>query len=447
MKKRIYKEDWVECKLGEIAKWSSGGTPKSTNKSYYNGNIPWLIIRDLNDGSVFNSEKKITQKGLENSSAKIVKPDSVLVAMYGSIGKLGINKVEVTTNQAIAFTQTQYSGIYNKYLFHYLYYSRPLLHSLGKGATQKNISQTILKIFPFPLPPFPIQHAIVKKIEEHFSSLDNGIDELKKAHKKLKIYRQAVLKKAFEGELTKEWRSNNNLDSWSDETFESITNSLKRGPFGGDLKKAFFVENGYPVYEQQHAINNTFNNLRYFINEERYNLLKACEALPGDYIVSCSGTMGRIARIPKDAKKGIINQALMRIRINEEKISHKYFIKFFKSQMFQSKILQDSRGSGMQNMAGIRELKPIKISLPPRPEQHQIVKEIELHLSVYDAVEKSIKESLLKAELLRQSILKRAFEGKLLTPEEIEQCKQHPDYEPASVLLEKIKTEKKNQNR
>ena len=179
------------------------------------------------------------------------------------------------------------------------------------------------------------------------------------------------------------------------------------------------------------------------MNEERYDLLKACNANPGDYIVSCSGTMGKIARIPEYAPKGVINQALLRIRINEKKITHKYFIEFFRSQIFQKLILQDSRGTGMQNMAGIKEIKPIKINLPSIEEQHIIVREIESRLSVCDKVEQSISEALEKAEALRQSILKKAFEGKLLTKAEIAKCKQEVDYQPASELLKKIKAEKK----
>lgn len=200
------RKDWVQTTLDDIAKWGSGGTPKSTVSEYYDGEIPWLNISDLNDGYVFKSEKKITELGLKNSSAKWVKENSILIAMYGSIGKLGINTIPVTTNQAIAFTQLLYGNIQNKYLFYYLLLFRPELYKVGKGGTQKNISQTVLKTINFPLAPLLEQKAIVAKIEQLFSELDNGIANLKSAQAKLKIYRQAVLKKAFSGELTKEWR-------------------------------------------------------------------------------------------------------------------------------------------------------------------------------------------------------------------------------------------------
>lgn len=202
-------DNWQLAKLEDIAKWGAGGTPKSTESGYYGGNIPWLIIGDLNDGLVSTSETKITEAGLRNSSAKWVHEGSVLVAMYGSIGKLAINTIPVTTNQAIAFTEFLPSGILNKFLFYYLYVIRNSLHSLGKGGTQKNISQTVLKPVKIPIPPYNEQHRIVAKIEELFSELDKGVESLKQAREQLKVYRQALLKHAFEGKLTEQWRKEN----------------------------------------------------------------------------------------------------------------------------------------------------------------------------------------------------------------------------------------------
>jgi len=213
---------------------------------------------------------------------------------------------------------------------------------------------------------------------------------------------------------------------------------LKRGPFGGDLKKAFFVGQGIPVYEQYHAINNDFENNRYFIDEDRYKLLKACNVGPGDYIVSCSGTMGKIARLPKNASHGIINQALLRIRINEEIIGHNYFIQFFKSSLFRKKILKDSRGSGMQNMAGIREIKPVKLNLPPLPIQRAIVSKIECLFSSLDSGIADLIKAQAQLKIYRQAVLKKAFEGELTK----EWREQQTDLPSAEELLELISEER-----
>ena len=155
--------------MPEVAKWGSGGTPKATERAYYeNGTIPWLIIGDLNDGVVTETATKITKLGLENSSAKMIPAGTLLVAMYGSIGKLGITGVECCTNQAIAYVK-QLHGVSTKFMFYYMVLIKPELISMGKGGTQKNISQTVLNSLLIPVPPMEEQNRIVTRIEELFS--------------------------------------------------------------------------------------------------------------------------------------------------------------------------------------------------------------------------------------------------------------------------------------
>lgn len=139
--------------MPEVIEWGSGGTPKATVKEYYeNGDIPWLIIGDLNNGIVTKSETKITKLGLDNSSAKMIPPNTLLVAMYGSIGKLGITGIECCTNQAIAFAKKMH-GVTTKYMFYYMAMMKSKLISKGKGGTQKNISQTVLNSLDVIVPP------------------------------------------------------------------------------------------------------------------------------------------------------------------------------------------------------------------------------------------------------------------------------------------------------
>ena len=202
-------EGWKKTTLGAEFEWSSGGTPKSGVPAYYeNGSIHWLNISDLNDGLISYAEKKITELGLQESSAKIVPQGSVLIAIYGSIGKLGINTIPLATNQAICFTKKIPEYILNKFLFYYLLSIRNQLISMGKGGTQQNISQTVLKSVPFFYPTSKeTQQAIVNKIESLFDEIDEGIGRLKTAAQQIQQYRQSLLKNAFNGELTKEWRS------------------------------------------------------------------------------------------------------------------------------------------------------------------------------------------------------------------------------------------------
>ena len=168
----------------------------------------------------------------------------------------------------------------------------------------------------------------------------------------------------------------------------------------------------------------------------KYEELKAFEAKAGDLLISCSGaTLGRIVELPKDVETGIINQALLKLTLNNKKVINSYFIHLFRSPMFQQKIFSQARGAAIQNMLSVSEIKKIPLYLPSLPEQQRIVAEIEKRFAVADVLEKAVNDGLEKADKLKQSILKKAFEGKLVA--------QNPNDEPASVLLERIKKEQK----
>ena len=402
---------WETKKMPDVVKWSSGGTPKATVKEYYeNGDIPWLIIGDLNDGIVNTSATKITELGLNNSSAKLVPAGTLLIAMYGSIGKLGITGMECCTNQAIAFAKEMY-GVTTEYMFYYLSLMKSKLISLGKGGTQKNISLTVLNSIDVVVPPITEQQRIVDRIEELFSQLDSAVETLNKTKQQLAVYRQAVLKEAFEGNLT----GCKTIKEVALKDLVAEKDGLRRGPFGSAIKKAFFVSEGFKVYEQGNAINNDPYRGNYYITQEKYNELKNFEIKPHDLLVSCSGvTLGRIVELPNDAKPGVINQALLRVRLNHTIISTRYFIEYFRSELFQRMIFDKSQGSAMPNLVGIKEFKNIMLLVPKTiDDQLMIVREIDKRISVCDNIEKTVDTALQQAEAMRQSILKKAFEGKL----------------------------------
>ena len=184
---------WQVKTLGEVAVWGSGGTPQAGNPAYYGGSIPWAIIGDLNDGVVSTTEKSITEDGLANSSAKLVPTGAILIAMYGSIGKMGIAGVPMATNQAIAFALPNKDLILPEYLFWFLSSQRDLFLSQGKGATQQNISQTLLKAWEIPLPPLDEQRRIVETLDEHLSRLDKALAETQNAVTKATSYWYSML--------------------------------------------------------------------------------------------------------------------------------------------------------------------------------------------------------------------------------------------------------------
>ena len=423
-------KDWIECSLGEVCFTTSGGTPSRNNKSFYEGKIPWIKSGELNSNLILDSEEHISEEAIKKSSAKVFPKGTLLFALYGAtIGKMATLGIDAATNQAVCGIYES-DALVSKYLYNYLFYRKNFLIQQGIGGAQPNISQTILKKLSVPLAPLVEQKAIVKKIEELFSSLDSGIADLKKAQEQLVIYRQSVLKKAFDGELTNSVMRKEELSSLSTKIGDGLHGTPKYDEHG-----SYFFING-----------NNLNNGKIHIkpetkkvNEEEY--LKYQKDLNDKTVfVSINGTIGNTAFYNNEPV--ILGKSACYINLKSE-MDKKYLRFNFLSSEFINYALKNATGSTIKNV-GLKTMRDYLVPLPEnKQEQSKIVREIESRLSVCDKVEESLKESLEKAKALRQSILKKAFEGKLLSAEELAKCKADQDYEPASVLLEKIKKEKK----
>ena len=156
---------WAWTRMGQIGDWGAGSTPQRSNPDYYGGNILWLKTGELNNGIVYESEEKITQKAFQDCSLRMNKKGDVLIAMYGAtIGKLAIVGNELTTNQACCGC-TPYM-VYNWYLFYFLMASRDTFIKKGEGGAQPNISRVKLVEHLIPLPPLQEQKRIVEKIKQ-----------------------------------------------------------------------------------------------------------------------------------------------------------------------------------------------------------------------------------------------------------------------------------------
>ena len=179
---------------------------------------------------------------------------------------------------------------------------------------------------------------------------------------------------------------------------------FKRGPFGSSLRKGIFVKEGYAVYEQRHAIHNSFNNVRYFISEMKFQEMKEFEISFGDLIMSCSGTMGKSAIVPRGAKRGIINQALLRITPQSATLSIFFFNLWMNSNNFRKNLQQVTFGNAIKNVAPVKVLKQIAIIIPPLPEQKAIASLLE---KWDEAIEKT--EALIEAKEKRFRWLLKAL--------------------------------------
>jgi len=290
------------------------------------------------------------------------------------------------------------------------------------------------------LPSLVEQNAILSKTEELFSDLDNGIANFKKAQEQLKIYRQAVLKQGIDGAFTATWRNSES------ELYVNLVDSLS------NIDKSIDVKN----INEFNWIECRFGDLldyeqptKYIVKSTKYKdeykipVLTAGKSFIKGYTNETTGIFDDIPTIIFDdfttASRYVdfrfkVKSSAMKILIPRSNLVNMKFM-FYCMQVNQ--VRNDTHKRYWISVYAKR-----KIFIPSPKEQTQIVQEIESRLSVCDKMEQSITESIEKAEALRQSILKKAFEGKLLSKAEIELCKKETDYEPASELLKKIKAEK-----
>lgn len=273
-----------------------------------------------------------------------------------------------------------------------------LIYSFGKGSAQKNLDMEDFRNMEISFPvSLPEQQRIVDILDREFAK----IDALKvNAEKSLQ-----AAKDLFRHISNGYYNEPSPVSKLGDECI------FVRGPFGGSLKKSCFVSSGYPVYEQQHAIYSTFT-FRYFVNEEKYNEMKRFTTHPGDLIMSCSGTIGKVAIIPEDAPIGIINQALLKLT-PKKKILPEYLKWYMQSISFEKDIQRHSKGAAIQNVASVAILKEIAIPVPTIEKQKQIVARLDDLNERCNALQENYQKTFVLCDDLKQSLLRKAFNGEL----------------------------------
>ena len=182
--------EWRQVTLGEIANWRSGGTPKAGEPRFYeNGEIPWAVIADLLSDPVLDTKKSLTEDGLEEIGGYVAPVGAVLVSMYGTIGRVSVAGVPLSTNQAIAIGEPDESQAPSGFLRLLLQALQPQFEAMARGAAQKNINRKIIKSAQVMLPPISEQRRILKLTE----SFDTYVEALDQQSESAQTARQALL--------------------------------------------------------------------------------------------------------------------------------------------------------------------------------------------------------------------------------------------------------------
>ncbi len=417
---KTHPQAFKRLKLKEIGKIVSGGTPSTAIPEYWNGNINWISPADLTGYKakrISKGAKSITESGLKNSSAKLMPKGAVLFSSRAPIGYVAISDKELATNQGFKSIIPN-ENVDSEYLYYFLKSAKQMAENVASGTTFKEISLSKFSELEIPVPSKSTQKAIVSKIEELFSELDKGIENLRLAQQQLKTYRQAVLKWAFEGRLTNENVKEGELpEGWKYvlimDLAEKEKHALKAGPFGSSLKKEYYVPKGYKIYGQEQVISGDAFYGDYYISEEKYTELKSCKVKPNDILISLVGTVGKVLLLPTNCEPGIINPRLIKITLNTKIYLPKFFKYYFESSTVKSFYSGETKGTTM-DVLNLGIIKTISFPLCSVNEQRDIIQGIERRLSVADKMNESITQSLIQAESLKQSVLKKAFQGEIL---------------------------------
>ncbi len=456
-------------KLGEVCTYSKGKKPSILKDAKIKDcTVPYINIKAF--------EKGIISEYTNGVKCNICNDDDLLMvwdgARCGLVGKAKKGAVGSTLMKILPK-----ENIHKEYLYHFISSKFWTLNTKPKGVGIPHIEPTLLWNFELVVPSLSLQQAIVSKIEELLSELDNGIIQLKTAQQQLKIYRKAIIMDGVTGKLTKSWREENNKLDNSEIAFSKIQKHLddyhktasidaaakgKRKPKDHRTNKrttnviselpelpekwsyyrledvTYIVTDGThftPKYQDTGVKFLSVKNVRafyfreddvkYISEAEHRSLIERCNPQKNDILYTKVGaTFGYAAKIKMDYEFSIF-VSLCLIKPVHEYLSSDFLEILMNSELIFSQARKRVSGSGVPDLHLI-EIRDFKIPLPSFEEQQQIMFELESKLTVCDKIEETISQSLQQAEALRQSILKKAFEGKLVNKEKMEVVNELP---------------------
>lgn len=357
----VINSQWDCFELGEICATTSGGTPKSTEQKYYqNGTIRWLKSGEVANGFIYDTEQKITQEGLNNSSAKILPINTVLVAMYGATaGQVGLLKVESATNQAVCGILPN-NRLIPEYLYYLLKGKKDYLISLSTGGAQPNISQTIIKKLRIPVPPLSVQKEIVDEIEAYQKIIDGAKQIVNNYKPTIKI--DPMWTTASVGdfcELT--YGYTDTAKETGDARFVRIT----------DIDNSGLIKNDEIKY-----VSLTDDNSKYLLKHN-------------DILVARTGATFGKTLIFKENYPAVYASFLIKIDFDHTFLDPFFFWIFTQTLSYwnQANALVTGGGQPQFNSNAIRQ---IKVPVPPMEIQKEIVSQVKDELSIIDYNKKLI---------------------------------------------------------
>jgi len=401
------KSGWEIKTLGDVCQTGAGGTPLKSKKEYYEGGtIPWLLSGEVSQGEICSTTNFISQKGLDNSSAKIFPVNTVLVAMYGATaGQVGILRFEAATNQAVCGILPN-KRFLPKFIFYYFLSKKDELVSQAAGNAQPNISQLKIKNTAVPIPLISEQQRIVTILDEAFE----GIATAKaNAEKNLKNARQL-----FESHLNFVFSQRG--EGWVEDKLVSLTTKIGSGatPRGGGES---YKTEGTALIRSLNIYDLGFKYSKLaFLDDAQADGLSNVILQSGDVLLNITGaSVARCCTVPGDVLPARVNQHVSIIRPIANRLDSEFLHYLLISKYYKNQLLQTGAEGGATRQAITKaQIQDFTVRYPADiREQKSIVDSLDSILQQTQRLESIYQKKKEALDALKKSILHQAFSGKL----------------------------------
>ena len=386
------------AKLGTLVRIIGGGTPDRNNPEYWDGDIPWVTVKDVQSSRITSSQESITEKGLRNSASNLIPAGSIIVPTRMALGKVAINQVPIAINQDLKALTVQQDSIDRDYLHRFLLSKSSYLESRGKGATVKGITLDVLTELDVPIPSLPEQHRLAAILDK--------ADAIRRKRREALNLADEFLRAAF---LDMFGDPIANSYGWPVMQLGEVVSRTQIGPFGTQLHQEDYIEGGIPLVNPTHIVEGRIcPDSSLTVSMEKYAQLGEYHLTVGDIVMGRRGEMGRCAIVSEIEQGYLCGTGSLFLRPDLAVVLSEYLGRVLSSDSAKAAFERASLGATMPNL-NKSIVTCFAMGIPPLSLQQKYA---QLDRSVIAAKAKLASQQS-EAENLFASLSHRAFQGTL----------------------------------
>lgn len=400
------KNGWEIKKLGEVCEVIGGGTPSKDNKKFYGGNILWATVRDMKGDYIKDTEFKITDEAVVNSSTNIIPRGNVVIATRVGLGKVCLVEYDTAINQDLrGIIPKNNSILYVGFLFLWLKSIANLIIEQGTGATVQGVKLPFIKELPIPLPPLSEQQRIVSILDKAFAALDKAKANAEQNLKNARELFESCLQEVFE----------NKGEGWEEKRLVELTTKIGSGatPRGGNES---YKNEGISLIRSMNVHDLEFKDRNLaFIDEKQAKELKNVTLQENDVLLNITGaSVARCCIVPKKVLPARVNQHVSIIRTDKDKINPHFLNHLLVSKVYKDKLLSTGEQGATRQAITKAQLEEFKIIFPNTiSDQQLIVQKLDAISAQTQRLESIYRRKIADLEEMRKSVLQKAFSGEL----------------------------------